>query len=317
MPVSADGGPPARPASPGPVPPSAWWGRDFPGAPGQVGEVRHWVGDLLPECDPLADVLLLTSELCTNAVVHTLSGKAGGRFSIDVGWTSDSARVVIGDQGSLESPAAGQTGWADESGRGLWLVDEVADDWGTACHPAGRVVWADVQWQARGGRPLDLPGGMAALAGIAAARRAFPGTATWWGHRTRTWWAALPGAASSGLISSPTWDGLGQVLADAYPRIGPAEERSEKGNGMVTAQCSCGFTELDDEDMTDHLHEVFEPDDRLGNDGQLHEERGRLTCACGLAAITAEELDFHLLKVFTPDGAIGRDGQRHEADYGA
>jgi hypothetical protein len=279
--------------------------------------VRHWVKDLLPECDPLADVLLLASELCTNAVVHTRSGQADGWFSVDVGWTPDLARVVLGDQGALTSPAAGSAGWADESGRGLLLVDEVADDWGTACHSAGRVVWAEVGWQSKGGAPLELPGGIAMLADIAAIRRTFPGTATWWGHRTRTWWAALPGAASVGLVSSPTWGGLEQVLADAYPGIRPAGERSGKGDGMVSAQCSCGFTELDDEDITDHLHLVFEPDDRMGNDGQVHEEKDRLTCACGLAAITAEELDFHLLKVFTPDDAIGRDGKRHEAGYDA
>jgi hypothetical protein len=279
--------------------------------------VRHWVGDLLPKCDPLADVLLLASELCANAVVHTRSRQTGGRVSVDVEWTPGLARVAVGDQGSPESPAVGGAGWADESGRGLLLVDEVADDWGTACHPAGRVVWADVRWQARGGPLLDLPGGIAALTGIAAIRQTFPGAATWWGHRTRNWWAALPSAASADLVSSPTWDGLGQVLAEAYPGIRPAGERSGKGDGMVTAQCSCGFTEFDDEDITDHLHLVFEPDDRVGSDGQVHGEGDHLTCACGLAAITAEELDAHLLKVFTPDDAIGRDGKRHEARYDA
>jgi hypothetical protein len=81
---------------------------------------------------------------------------------------------------------------------------------------------------------------------------------------------------------------------------------------MIAAQCSCGFTELADEEITDHLHYVFEPDDHTGNDGQVHEERGSLTCACGLSAITSDKLDEHLLKVFTPGHAIGRDGQRHE-----
>jgi hypothetical protein len=81
---------------------------------------------------------------------------------------------------------------------------------------------------------------------------------------------------------------------------------------MVAARCSCGFTELADEEMTDHLLSVFEPGDLKGNDGQVHEERGRLACACGLSAITPEELDAHLLKVFAPADAIGRDGRKHE-----
>jgi serine/threonine-protein kinase RsbW len=90
---------------------------------------------------------------------------------------------------------------------------------------------------------------------------------------------------------------------------------AQEGNDMI-AQCSCGFTELDDEAITDHLQQVFQPDDLVGNDGQIHEERASLTCACGLAATTAGELDAHFLKAFTPDDATGRDGNRHEAGHG-
>jgi hypothetical protein len=86
---------------------------------------------------------------------------------------------------------------------------------------------------------------------------------------------------------------------------------------MTTAQCSCGFRELGDEEIIDHLLLVFEPEDHRGNDGLVHEERDRLTCACGFVAITAEELDSHFMKAFTPDDAIGRDGKKHEDDYGA
>jgi hypothetical protein len=85
---------------------------------------------------------------------------------------------------------------------------------------------------------------------------------------------------------------------------------------MIAAQCSCGFTELDDEEVIDHLQLMFEPAGLVGNDGQVHEERVSLTCACGLAAITVDELDQHFLKIFTPDDAIGRDGQKHEAADG-
>ena len=81
---------------------------------------------------------------------------------------------------------------------------------------------------------------------------------------------------------------------------------------MTAARCTCGFTDLADEKLTDHLLAVFEPDDHMGNDGLAHEERERLTCSCGLTASTPGELDAHFLKVFTPDDAIGRDGQRHE-----
>ena len=81
---------------------------------------------------------------------------------------------------------------------------------------------------------------------------------------------------------------------------------------MTAATCSCGFTELADEGLTDHLHLVFESNDRFGTDGQAHGEGDPLTCVCGLVALTACELDEHLLKSFTPHDAVGRDGQRHE-----
>jgi hypothetical protein len=109
---------------------------------------------------------------------------------------------------------------------------------------------------------------------------------------------------ADGAVSSPA--GASLVLPPAH--LG---KHSKKDDDMIAARCSCGFTELADEEMTDHLLQVFEPDDQKGTDGLVHEERDRLVCACGLSAITPEELDEHLLKVFTPDNAIGRDGQKH------
>jgi hypothetical protein len=82
---------------------------------------------------------------------------------------------------------------------------------------------------------------------------------------------------------------------------------------VSAVRCLCGFTELADEEITDHLELVFEPDDRKGNDGRVHEETSSLACSCGLAAITSEELDGHFLAVFTPADAVGADGKAHRA----
>jgi serine/threonine-protein kinase RsbW len=212
-------------ASPEPASLALWWTRDFRGNADQVREVRRWIEDLLPDCDVLADLLLLASELCTNAIAHTWSGWAGGRFSVSVEWAPVVARLVIGDQGSAAAPAmgarTGDTDWTAESGRGLRLVNELADDWGMASHAGRRWVWADLKWQANGGRPLDVPGGRdAAIAGIAVIRKEFPGTTIWWGNLTKVWWATVPGAIdASDLICSPTHDRLSQALAEAYPSI--------------------------------------------------------------------------------------------------
>jgi anti-sigma regulatory factor (Ser/Thr protein kinase) len=209
---------------PGPSSSTAWWTRHFRGGADQVFQVRHWLEDLLPDCAARADVLLLASELCTNAVVHSRSGEAGGQFSVDIDWAPALARVVVGDQGSAKVPSvvprAGDAGRLGESGRGLLLVDQLADDWGTASRPNRRWVWADVRWQDGGGPPLAAPGGAeAAIASNAMVRRAFPGSSIWWGHLTRAWWAAVPGSTNAhGLICAPTSAGLVQSLARSYPR---------------------------------------------------------------------------------------------------
>lgn len=207
-------------ASPG----TTWWTRRFRGGADQVPEVRHWLEDLLPDCPVRADVLLLAGELCANAIAHSRSGEAGGQFSVDVDWAPALARVVIGDQGSAQAPAIAR-GTSDltplgESGRGLLLVDEVADDWGTTSCPNRRWVWADVQWQARGGQLLAAPGGLeAAIASNAMIRKAFPGTSLWWGHLTKSWWAAVPGPTNvHSLLRAPTPDSLIQAVVRAYPR---------------------------------------------------------------------------------------------------
>jgi hypothetical protein len=81
---------------------------------------------------------------------------------------------------------------------------------------------------------------------------------------------------------------------------------------MAAVHCACGFAELADEEITDHLELVFERDDLTGNDGRVHEETGGMTCSCGLAAVTTDELDAHFLAVFTPADSLGRDGKKHE-----
>lgn len=202
----------------------AWWTRHFRGSADQVLEVRRWLEDLLPDCAARADVLLLASELCTNSILHSRSGEAGGQFSVDIDWTPTLARVVVGDQGSAKAlamaPRSGDAVQLGESGRGLLLVDDVADDWGTFSRPNRRWAWADVAWQARGGPLLAAPGGLdAAIASNAMISKAFPGTSIWWGHLTKAWWAAVPGATNAhSLICAPTRDSLIQSLPRTYPR---------------------------------------------------------------------------------------------------
>lgn len=80
---------------------------------------------------------------------------------------------------------------------------------------------------------------------------------------------------------------------------------------LTAIQCLCGFTELADETVTDHLLQVFVPADMAGKDGLVHEEVRKMACLCGFAATTPEQLDGHFLAAFTPDDAIGPDGKKH------
>jgi hypothetical protein len=81
---------------------------------------------------------------------------------------------------------------------------------------------------------------------------------------------------------------------------------------MTNGKCSCGFEELADEALIDHLQLVFTPEDDRGSDGLVHEETRAFACRCGLAAATGDDLDDHLLEAFTPADGVGRDGRRHQ-----
>lgn len=83
---------------------------------------------------------------------------------------------------------------------------------------------------------------------------------------------------------------------------------------MTVQQCACGFTEAEcvDETISDHLFEMFAPDDGKAADGLVHlEGETGLYCMCGSGG-SAEELESHFLVVFTPDDHVGRDGEKHE-----
>jgi hypothetical protein len=81
---------------------------------------------------------------------------------------------------------------------------------------------------------------------------------------------------------------------------------------MNDYRCSCGLAAGSAGELTDHLLEVFTPDNDQGHDGMTHVElTPNLACSCGFAAANPAELDNHFLTAFTPPGATGRDGARH------
>ena len=80
----------------------------------------------------------------------------------------------------------------------------------------------------------------------------------------------------------------------------------------MATTCVCGFTELADEVLVDHLSLMFTPDDSTGNDGVVHEELDTRACSCGFSG-TSDEIGAHMLAAFTPANGIGHDGKAHGA----
>ncbi|MET8011700.1 ATP-binding protein [Streptomyces sp. NPDC005271] len=104
--------------------------------------LRHWGG---PGRADLAE--LLTSELVTNALVHT--GR-GAHVTATLGdgpgaRVAGRLRVEVRDFVSRHPTLRAHPSQADTSGRGLLLVHTLADAWGVRAHGVGKVLWFELR----------------------------------------------------------------------------------------------------------------------------------------------------------------------------
>ncbi|WP_416969824.1 ATP-binding protein [Streptomyces sp. 4F14] len=110
---------------------------------GAVPEARHALRELLhnwgkPGRSDIAE--LLTSELVTNALVHTDEDAV---LTATVG--PDGLHVEVRDfVDRLPRPQAQRTD-DDTNGRGLLLVQALADAWGVRPHGIGKAVWFELE----------------------------------------------------------------------------------------------------------------------------------------------------------------------------
>jgi anti-sigma regulatory factor (Ser/Thr protein kinase) len=96
------------------------------------------------DSDLSCTVALLVAELAGNAVRH---GRVPGRdFRLRLALDARRVRVEVADASSTPPPTVVEAPAPDEvSGRGLVLVDVLADRWGTEPRvPVGKTVWAEV-----------------------------------------------------------------------------------------------------------------------------------------------------------------------------
>lgn len=122
------------------------WRKAFPGRVESVPEARAWARDLLAgrvAVPVLDDALLLLSELTTNAVAHSDSGRtADGKVTVYLARTSTMVHVEVADDGSdASAPAVRVPDTDDDGGRGLLLVHLLAAEWGSHCDGTSRSVW--------------------------------------------------------------------------------------------------------------------------------------------------------------------------------
>lgn len=114
----------------------------LPGGPQSVRMARAFVrgaadgSNVAP--DVLDDVLLLTSEVVTNAVLH-----GGGCAELRVVISAETVRVEV-DDASPEVPTERRYGADATTGRGLGLIAALASSWGVAPQTAGKTVWFEV-----------------------------------------------------------------------------------------------------------------------------------------------------------------------------
>jgi serine/threonine-protein kinase RsbW len=119
--------------------------REFRGRADQVAAARRFVSAALHAGSPLRDVTrLLVSEAVTNAVLHSSSGDAGGRITVEYELSDRRLRVEVRDGGGENGPRLRVHHLESITGRGLELFEALSDRWGVDGGPSGRTVWFEL-----------------------------------------------------------------------------------------------------------------------------------------------------------------------------
>ncbi|MFF7865073.1 SpoIIE family protein phosphatase [Streptomyces qaidamensis] len=84
-------------------------------------------------------VLLVVSELVTNALVHTQ-----GAVRVELTLAADRLRVTVGDSSPRAPAKPVVVDWESTGGRGLFLVEAVSAAWGSVPVGGGKQVWSEI-----------------------------------------------------------------------------------------------------------------------------------------------------------------------------
>jgi anti-sigma regulatory factor (Ser/Thr protein kinase) len=113
---------------------------ELPPEPASVARARSFVHDAAAARSTQVgnQLELLASELATNAVLH-----AKTPFIVRVGRSDGTIRLEVEDASST-LPRRKRYGPTAPVGRGLLLVERIANRWGVRAESAGKVVWAEI-----------------------------------------------------------------------------------------------------------------------------------------------------------------------------
>ncbi|GIJ22592.1 hypothetical protein Vlu01_32160 [Micromonospora lutea] len=116
---------------------------EVPAEPTAPGRVRHWMTAQLTEWGVAESVIgaavLCTSELTTNALLH-----AGTDARVEVDLSPERLLVSVADSGSRGTVTRARTETLSSRGRGLGLIEELSDAWGTDPTVRGSTVWFEI-----------------------------------------------------------------------------------------------------------------------------------------------------------------------------
>ncbi|MFD0277854.1 SpoIIE family protein phosphatase [Kitasatospora sp. NPDC127111] len=127
--------------------------RDVPSDPAAVGDVRAWATATLEEWgleDLAFGAELALSELVTNAIRY-------GSPPVRVRLLRDRSLICEVSDGSNTSPHLTYAATTDEGGRGLFLVAQLTERWGTRYTPHGKIIWTEQPLPAAIGGPDGEP----------------------------------------------------------------------------------------------------------------------------------------------------------------
>ncbi|GII78615.1 hypothetical protein Sru01_35970 [Sphaerisporangium rufum] len=123
-----------------------------------VARARQFTQDLLGRDHPAGDdVVLVVSELVTNSIVHSRSGTARGTVTLTIDDLDGIVRVAVTDDGSAQHAPRARDDLYAQGGRGLRIVNALAEEWGVSHHGATVTTWCQVPYKS-GESPADPPG---------------------------------------------------------------------------------------------------------------------------------------------------------------